>query len=413
MKLATLSLSALVLAAAQSSKPAGIASDWYQFRGPNRDGISPDTGLLKEWPGGGPTLAWKATGVGVGYSSVSIFGNRLYTMGDAGGKCSVLCINVADGKIVWTSPVGAAGGHNDYPGPRCTPATDGKMVYALTQNGDLVGLNAANGKPVWSTSLEGGLGGRMMSGWRWSESPLLDGNLVVCTPGGSKGTVAALNKMTGQPVWRSAEIKDSAAYASLVPVEIGKVRQYIVFTDQSVAGIAAANGKMAWRIDRKGETAVVPTPVYGDGMVFVTSGYGVGHNGFKVSGAGGKFSVAPAYSGKEMRNHHGGVVLVDGHVYGFDEGTLKCIELKTGKELWAERSVGKGAVAYAEGHLYCRSEGGPIALAEVSPAGYKEKGRFNQPDRSGKQAWPHPVVFGGKLYIRDQDVLLCYDVKAK
>ncbi len=395
----------------QSGKAAAIESEWPQYRGPKRDGLSPDKGLLKQWPAGGPPLAWKTTGVGAGYSSVVVAGNRIYTLGDVENSCRLLALNAADGKILWSTPLGPAGGDNDYPGPRSTPATDGTLVFALTQNGDLACVQAATGRLVWKVNLESQFGGRMMSGWRWSESPLLDGNLVVVTPGGSRGTVLALNKANGAPAWQSAQLKDSAAYSSLVPVDWGNVRQYIVFTDKSVAGVAARNGQLLWRADRPGETAVIPTPVTKDGVVFVTSGYNVGCNAFQVGFAGGRFTARELYSGKQMRNHHGGVVLVGDHVYGFDEGVLKCIELKTGREVWADRSVGKGAVAYADGHLYCRSENGPIALVEAMPEGYREKGRFDQPDRSRRQAWPHPVVFGGKLYIRDQDVLLCFDVR--
>jgi outer membrane protein assembly factor BamB len=397
----------------QSGKAASIENEWPQYRGPKRDGLSPDKELLKQWPAGGPPLAWKATGIGGGYSSLVVAGNRLYTLGDVDNSCRLIALNAADGKILWSTPLGPAGGHNDYPGPRSTPATDGTFVFALTQNGDLACVQAATGRLVWKVNLESQFGGRMMSGWRWSESPLLDGNFVVVTPGGSKGTVLALHKTNGAPAWQSAQLKDAAAYASLVPVDWGNIRQYIVFTDKSVAGVAARNGQVLWRADRPGETAVIPTPVAKDGIVFVTSGYNVGCNAFQVGFAGGRFTVRELYSGKQMRNHHGGVVLVGDHVYGFDEGILKCIELKTGRELWADRSVGKGAVAYADGHLYCRSENGPIALVEATPEAYREKGRFDQPDRSRRQAWPHPVVFGGKLYIRDQDVLLCYDVREK
>lgn len=401
----------LCLLAAQSAKPGPLASEWHQYRGPNRDGHSPDTGLLKQWPSGGPPLAWKATGVGSGYSSVSIVGNRIFTMGEAGGSCNLVALNAADGKIAWSVKVGDASSPGGYAGPRSTPATDGILVFAIGQSGDLVCAQAATGRVVWKVDFKKNFGGKMMSGWGYSESPLLDGNLVVCTPGGQKGTVVALNKATGAPVWQSAELKDSAAYASLVPAMIGGVRQYVVLTDTSVAGIAAANGRVAWRADRKGETAVIPTPVVSkEGIVFVASGYGVGCNAFQISN---QFKAQPLYSGKQMVNHHGGLILVGDHLYGTDESKMKCIELKTGKVAWEERCVGKGSVGYADGHLVVRSEGGPIALVEATPTGYKEKGRFDQPDRSRQNSWPHPVIFKGKLYIRDQDVLLCYDVQAK
>jgi outer membrane protein assembly factor BamB len=410
------SAAALHLAAQAAKKePAGSVPDWGQFRGPKRDGVSPDTGLLKQWPQGGPPLLWKATGLGEGYSSVSIAGKYIFTMGDIGGSACVVALNAADGKPLWTSKIGRGGAPAaGYPGTRSTPATDGTHVFALSQHGDLACLQAATGKVVWSKNL----GGEMMSGWGYSESPLLDGGMVLCTPGGSGGTVLALNKVSGATVWQSAQFKDKAAYASLVPVEIGKVPQYLVFTDKSVAGIAARNGQLVWKADRPGRTAVIPTPVYKDGIVFVSSGYDVGCNAFQVTGAGGQFRVQEIYKGDQIVNHHGGLILVGDHVYGLGDGgnSLKCIELKTGKVAWQNSSVGKGSIAYADGHLYCRSEAknnSAIALVEATPEGYKEKGRFTQPETSGKEAWPHPVVFGGRLYIRDQDKLFCFDVKAK
>jgi outer membrane protein assembly factor BamB len=195
---------------------------------------------------------------------------------------------------------------------------------------------------------------------------------------------------------------------------IGGVRQYIVLTGQSVAGIGAGDGRLLWRSNRRGTTAVCSTPVYRDGMVFVTSDYGIGCNAFRITRAGSSFRAVEVYAGKQLMSHHGGVILVDGHVYGLGRRYLKCIELATGRLVWENRSVGKGSIAYADGHLIVRSEGrtGAVALVEATPTGYREKGRFDQTDRSGDPTWAHPVVFGGKLYIRDQGVLLCYDLRA-
>lgn len=392
-------------------------ADWAQWRGPNHDGISPDTGLLKAWPAGGPALAWKATGMGGGYSSVSIAGDRVYTLGDASDACHLIALNRADGKPAWKAKVGPPVGHDKYPGPRSSPSVDGAKIYALGQHGDLVCFETATGKEVWRKHMERDFGGSQMSQWRWSESPLIDGDHLVVIPGGSKGAVLALKKETGETAWRSAELTDKAAYSSLVPTEIGGIRQYLVFTGESLAGVAAKDGKLLWRNDRKGKTAVIPTPVIKDGLVFVTSGYGIGHNAFQVSSTGGAFKVEEAYKGTEMTNHHGGVILVGEHLYGLSDskpGGLTCIELKTGKVAWQAPSVGKGALAYADGRLYVRSESsGAVALVEATPAAYKETGRFDQPERSRERAWPHPVVVGGRLYVRDQDNLFCYDVKAK
>jgi outer membrane protein assembly factor BamB len=333
------------------------------------------------------------------------------------GASSLFALSAADGKVLWTVKIGAPGGNRNA-GSRSTPATDGTLVFALGQAGELVCVEAESGKTKWEKSLEKDFGGRR-PGWWWSESPLLDGDRVVCTPGGSKGTVLALQKATGQALWQSSELTDRAHYTSLLAVDIGGIRQYLVLTDKSVAGVAAKDGKLLWRADRPGKTAVVSTPIYKDGIVFVTSGYGVGCNAFKVSSEGGQFKAEELYSNKEMKNHHGGVVLVGDYLYGLDDpGRLKCMELKSGKVLWEDRSVGKGSVAYADGHLVVRSENerrGELALVEATSSGYKESGRFSQPElNTAKQpTWAHPVIFGGRMYIRDQGLLLCYDVKAK
>jgi outer membrane protein assembly factor BamB len=237
------------------------------------------------------------------------------------------------------------------------------------------------------------------------------------TPGGSQGAVVALNKKTGDVLWQSKEFTDAAHYSSLVPVEIGGVRQYIALTPTSVAGVSAADGKLLWKAARKGQVAVIPTPIYSDGFVYVTSGYGAGCSLFKVSADGGKFSVEQVYSKKVMVNHHGGVVKVGEYIYGYSDGKgWTCQDFKTGDAKWQDKEkLGKGSILYADGRLYLRQEDkkGTVALIEASPEGYREHGRFDQPDRSNKNSWPHPVVAGGKLYLRDQDVLLCYDVKGK
>jgi len=396
-------------------------SDWSQWKGPKRDGLSPDTGLLKEWPAGGPPLTWKATGIGTGFSSVSIHDGKIYTMGEANNAFNLIALNAADGKILWTTkisdlPEKTVKNERDYPGPRGTPCTDGSLVITLAPYGELLCVDAATGKEKWKkhAGKDFGAGGR--SDWMYAESPLLDGDNVVFSPGGSKGTVAALKKATGDPVWQSSEFTDAACYSSLTPAEIGGKKQYLILTANHVAGIESSTGKLLWKIERKGKVAVIPDPVYKDDIVFVSSGYGLGCNGYKVTGGADGFKVEEVYSGPQIINHHGGVLLVGEHLYELDDkNKLKCAEIKTGKVVWEDPSVGKGSIAFADGHLIVRSEKKPgtIALVEATPTGYKEKGRFDQPDRSKTAAWAHMVVFGGKLYIRDMDVLLCYDVKAK
>ena len=393
------------------------ASDWPQWRGPDRTGLSKETGLLKSWPPEGPALVWKATGCGGGYATPSVAGGRIFGSGYRGSNEFVWAFDVKGGQEIWSVRATAAERKIGYPdGPRATPTIDGELLYTLSAGGKLVCLETATGQQHWQKDFKNEFGGRMMSGWGFSESPLVDGEKVVCTPGGTKGTVVALNKKTGEVIWQSTEITDKAAYASLTVVELGGVRQYLQLTDEHLFGIAAQDGKVLWRAPRHGETAVIPTPIFHDNHVFVTSGYGIGCNLFKITPDHGAFKAEEVYANTDMVNHHGGVVLVGEHLYGHsDSKGWVCMEFKTGKVVWSNRGVGKGAVSYADGMLYTRSEGGPgtVALVAATPAGYQEKGRFNQPGRSAKNSWPHPVIANGRLYLRDQDVLLCYDIKGK
>lgn len=389
-------------------------SDWPQWRGPNRDGCSADTGLLKEWRKEGPPLLWKATQLGAAFSGVAVVGQRIFTMGDLGDANFVIALNRADGKQLWSAKVGKTGapGWGGFAGPRATPSVDDGLVFALGQYGEVVCVNAENGKKVWRKHLTTDFGGPLPE-WGFSESPLVDGQLVLFTPGGSRGTLVALNKRTGSLVWQSKEWTDNAHYSSMVVAEIQGVRQYIQLTDKSVAGVAAKDGKLLWKAPRRGETAVIPTPIYANGEVYVTSGYGAGCNLFKVA-KGSPFTATQVYANKVMVNHHGGVVKLGDYLYGYsDSKGWTCQNFKTGEAVWQEKGkLDKGSVTAADGHLYCReeSENGVVALLEATPKGFVEKGRFTPPARSGKKSWPHPAIAGGRLYLRDQDVLLCYNV---
>ncbi|MCB1235378.1 MAG: PQQ-like beta-propeller repeat protein [Verrucomicrobiae bacterium] len=387
--------------------------DWPQWRGPNRDGISEEKGLLQEWPEGGPKLAWKARGMGVGYSSVAVAGGRIYTQGDLADGSYALAFAEKDGSPVWKTRIGEAGGHKKYPGTRGTPTADGGQVFVLNQHSDLACLDAASGDRLWTVNLTNDFGGEMMSGWKYSESPLVDGERVVVTPGGKKGTVLALNRKTGEKLWQTGEWTDSAGYSSVIVATIHGMRQYLQLTGQSLAGIAPDSGEVLWKADRPGKTAVIATPVVAGDVVFVTSNYGVGCNGFRVGRDGDRWSASEIYASKDISNHHGGVVLLNGYVYGGSGPTFCCLDIATGELKYAERSAGKGATTYADGRYYLRAESGPMALIQASPDGYEEKGRFDQPDRSDQKAWAHPVIANGKLYLRDQDLLLCYDISAR
>lgn len=392
--------------------------DWPQWRGPNRDAISKETGLLQTWPEGGPKMLWKATGLGAGHSTVSIVGDRIYTTGDRGETSYAIALNLADGKQVWESKLGKAGapGWGGFAGPRATPTVDGELLFAVGQWGDFVCLDRATGTEKWRKDYSKDFGAPRPE-WGFSESPLVDGEQVIVTPGGDQGAIVALDKKSGKLLWRTKDFTDPAHYSSLIIAEIEGVRQYIQLTERSLVGVAAADGKLLWRAPRKGATAVIPDPVYHDGHVYVTSGYGIGCHLFKISASGGSFTAEQVYGNKVMVNHHGGVIRIGENLYGHsDNKGWTCQDFKTGEAKWQEKGkIGKGSVVFADGRLYLRQEDkqGTIALIEATPTGYVERGRFEQPDRSSKNSWAHPVVAGGKLYIRDQDILLCYDVKAK
>ena len=392
------------------------AADWPGWRGPNRDDLCTETGLLKDWPKTGPPLVWKATGLGEGYSTLAIVAEHIFTLGQRGPSSFVIALKVADGSPVWTVKLGQSGAPGDYAGPRNSPTVDGERLYALGHYGDLACFDTATGAERWRKSLTKDFSGTM-PGWGYAEGPLVDGNKVVVTPGGSQGAIIALDKTSGVVLWRTKDFTDHAHYSSLVPAEIGGVRQYIQLTAQSVVGVQASDGKVLWRASRRGNVAVIPTPIYHDGYVYVTSGYGAGDNLFQINASGGKFSVKEIYANKVMVNHHGGVVLVGDYLYGYSDGKgWTCQEFRNGQARWqTKEKLGKGCLTYADGHLYLRQEDGPgtVVLIEASPEAFKEHGRFNPPFRSDKNSWTHPVISGGKLYLRDQDVLLCYDVKTR
>jgi outer membrane protein assembly factor BamB len=393
------------------------AEDWPQWRGPNRDGKSADTGLLKEWPAAGPKLAWKTTGLGKGYAGISVVGRHLFTMGDRDDAGYVIALRAADGKTIWSAKMGAAGSPDpsnwSYPGPRCTPTVSGDLLFALNAWGEMVCLSAADGKELWRRDFGKDFGGKPPT-WGFSESPLVDGDQVVVTPGGKQGAMVALDKRTGRVLWQSKDFTDEAHYASIMPAEIGGVRQYVQLTAASVTSISATDGRMLWQAPRKGSVAVIPTPIVAGNLIYVTSGYNAGSHLFKIAPDAGKSSAEQVYANRAMANHHGGVILVGEHLYGYsDSRGFACQDLQTGEIVWAEKEkIKKGCVSYADGALYHREEDtGTMILLDASPAGYREKGRFLQPDRVKEKAWPHPTIAHGKLYLRDQDLLLCYDLK--
>ena len=418
-------LTALALVFGSPQMPAqdraAKAADWPTWRGAARDGLSPDKGLLKEWPADGPKLLWSFEKAGKGYSSPSITGGRIYLTGSRGGKAEIICLDAAKGKELWSTPIGEDPGKGYNTGwgggPRGAPTVSDGLVYAMSANGELTCLTADKGVRKWSKDFVKDFGGKVPA-WGYSESPLVDGDQLVVTPGGKEGAIVAFDRKTGKELWRSKGLNDDAQYSSLVAADVKGKRQYFQLFMNTLAGVDAKTGELLWSSKwPQGRTAVIPTPVYEDGKVYITSGYGAGSKLVKIDGG----KAEEVWENKVMKNHHGGVVLVDGYLYGFsDGGGLVCQDFKTGEQKWNNRGEGsqKGAVHYADGMLYCMDEEeGSVFLVEATPDGFKEKGRFPMPGKTklregtNGKVWTHPVVIGGKLYLRDQDLLFCFDVK--
>jgi outer membrane protein assembly factor BamB len=420
-------LAPLVLLAAVLAVPPASAADWPGWRGANRDGVSTETGLLQEWAPGGPPLEWKASGIGTGYSSVAVVGDRIYATGDKGGEQQVFALSRDGGEILWRAKLGPTFDERRGNGPRGTPVVDDGRVYALGTDGDLVCLEAGTGKEIWRKNLSRDYGGKMMSRWMWSESPLVDGDRLVFTPGAWNAGLVAVDKVTGKDIWRSvipeigAEGKDGAGYSSIVVSNGAGVKQYVQLMGRGLVGVRASDGKYLWGYNRvANDVANVATPIVRGDLVFGSTGYQTGSVLLELERAGDGVKARERYflDAKTLQNHHGGLVLVGDHLYaghGHNKGFPICVELESGKVAWGGniRNAGtdSATVLYADGRIYFRYQNGVLLLIEASPDGYVEKGSFEIPDVTGP-SWPHLAIADGRLYVREQDNLYCYDVRA-
>jgi outer membrane protein assembly factor BamB len=401
---AILFLSFCTQAAAQSG------NDWPQWRGPNRDGVSKETGLLKQWPTNGPPLVWKASGAGGGYSSFAVVGGRLFTMGLRGDREYIIAFDVSTGKEVWATPNGSAFRNDRGDGPRGTPTIDGDRVYALGGSGDLSCLDRATGRVIWTMNVLKKFGGSNIQ-WGISESPLVIGDKVLVNAGGPGASIVALNKKDGSLIWKSQS--DTAGYSSAISVDAGGATEVIFFTSKRAVGLDLRDGRLLWEYPRPAnDVANVATPVARGNRVFISSDYGTGGGLIEIQSNGKDVTAREVYFTKEMKNHHSSTVLVGDYLYGFSSSILTAMRFDTGEVAWRDRSVGKGSLVYADGRLYCLSENGVVGLVEATPAGYHEKGRFQIPQGS-LPTWTHPVVAGGRLYLRDQDTIFAFDVREK
>ncbi len=386
------------------------AADWPQWRGLERNGISPETGLLDAWPNGGPPQIWKTQGLGQGYAAFAIAQGRLFTQGQRGDHQFVLALDAATGKKLWETPTGPAFPQDRGEGPRGTPTFDGDRLFAMAGEGTLVSLDARTGGMLWKMNVAEKFGGRVPH-WGYSESPLVDGSNLIVTPGGPGAAIVALDKKTGNLVWKSQS--DPAAYSSPIAAEVGGIRQIIVFTSEGVVGLRLNNGALLWRYNRvANRTANIATPIFQNGFVFVSSAYGTGCALLKLTAEGGTVKATEVYFSREMQNHYSTSVVVGDSAYGFSNAILTAMNLETGRVAWRDRSVGKGSVTYADGKLYLLGEDGVVGLAEATSVGYREKSRFEIP-RGAFPTWTPPVISGGRLYLREQDNLYCFDIRRR
>jgi outer membrane protein assembly factor BamB len=418
-----------VAQAARTHIALSSSTDWPQWRGPNRDAKSLEAGLLSEWPKDGPKLLWsardvnKGKNVGAGYASLAIANERIYTLGDRDKAGHLIALDLKTGKELWATRISPTYGNG---GPRSTPTVDGNRAYGLSPHGILVCVDAINGNLLWQKDLKKDFQGRMMSGWNYSESPTIDHEKLVVTPGGKEAVMVALNKITGDVIWKCAAPKDSGSgYASIVVAEAGGRRQYITLLgpELGLIGVDAESGTFLWNYSKVGNgTANIPTALVHDDLVFTSTGYNTGAALLKLvaNGKGGVTAQEQYFlKGRQLQNHHGGMILVGDYVYGghgHNDGLPFCADLKTGKLRWGpERGAGSGSasVVYADGHLYFRWDNNVVGLVEASPAGYNLKSEFQLPKGTSTPGWQHPVIHQGKLYIRGNDQVLCYDIKQR
>jgi outer membrane protein assembly factor BamB len=420
-------LSLTTLAAVTLSLPV-LAADWPTFRGSDRTAVATDTNLLTEWPETGPPLLWEATGCGRGYASPTIVGDRIYLLGDGLSTAPdtdeyLACFDRESGRQLWVTKTGPAWneGQPTWQSSRSTPTVDGDRVYVITPHGQLVCCTTSNGQERFRIDLKVVFGGKKGDGWGYSESVTIDGNRLVCTPGGEQATMVALDKMTGEPIWTCPMEGDrGAGHSSIVKSHVGGRTQYIQTTASGCCAVDAETGELLWSYPIDQTTAVIPTPIVRDNLVFFAAGYGRGGAllGQHVA-ASGSIEMKEVYGLKqELANKHGGIVLVGDHLYGDsdDKGIPFCADLMTGEIVWKSRGSGRGsaAIVAADGRLYVRFQNGVLALVKADPAGYEEGGHFQIPHSDtdeSRPSWAHPVIVDGLLYLRESDHLLCYDLR--
>ena len=406
-----LSVIGLIAAAMAVASGQSASTDWPQWRGPDRSGVSRESGLLKQWPSNGPAVLWSSPNLGAGYGSIATSGDRIFVQGLRNRQSIVSALNRADGKGVWSKAIGPGVENDRGPGPRSTPTVDGDRLYVLTESGDLACVKT-DGAAVWQRNILKDFGGSQLR-WLISESPLVDGPHVVVSPGGPGAGMVKLDKMTGKTVWAATDLSDAAGYSSAIAADVQGVRTYLTFTAREGVGVRASDGKVMFRYPAAANNvANITTPIFSNDKAFFTSAYDTGGGLVDLTAQNGAVSAKEVYFTRNMKNHHGGVVLVNGYLYGFNDSILTCLEFASGRLMWRDRSVGKGSVTFADGNLYLQGENNTFGLAAATPERYLERGRFTIPDK-GLPSWAHPVISDARLYVRNQDSLIAYDIKAK
>ena len=404
--------------------PLHADNNWPTFRGSDRTAVAPDTDLLEQWPESGPELVWQSEGAGRGYAGIAISGGKFFTLGDAPSTQNdedeyLSCFDLSDGKHLWSAKTGAAWteGKPTWQSSRSTPTVDGDRVYVITPAGKLFCFNTG-GEEQWQIDLKDQFAGKKAEQWGYSESVLIDGDLLICTPGGPKNTMVALNKLTGKMIWSTSRDGDrGAGHSSVVISEVGGMRVYVQMTGSGAMGVRAKDGTLLWSFDIEKTTAVIPTPIIRDDLVFISVGYKRGGALLRQIANGEMVSVETVYDlKKKLSNKHGGVVLVGDHVYGDsdDKGTPFCADLMTGEIKWKSRGSGKksASIAAADGHLYLRYSDGKMTLVEANAEAFVEKGSFKVPGSGERPSWAHPIILDGKLYLREGDKILCYNIRS-
>jgi outer membrane protein assembly factor BamB len=394
--------------------------DWPQWRGPQRNGVSQEKGLLSEWPKEGPQLLWTVTDLGAGYSTPAVVGDRIYLLGNEGLENEfVEARAVENGQRLWSDRLGKVGNPKqepNYPAARSTPTVEGKLLYALGSDGDLVCLETTTGRERWRKNLRSDFGGKPGE-WAYAESPLIDGDKLICTPGGTNATLVALDKQTGGVIWSCAVPGgDAATYASAIVVDVSGIRQYVQFLEKGLVGVDAKTGKFLWRYEKTavGSPAVILTPLAEKDQIY-SGAYRAGGGLVKLQVKNGTVEPEQAYFSPKLPIGVGGVVKVGEYFYGSTGQAYLCVEFASGTVKWEDRALAPAASCYADGRLYLHGENGDVGLVEPTPEAYREKGRFTPPEQPKRanameKPWAYPVVANGRLYIRDGVKLWCYDV---